>query len=224
MPVTPLPIVVLISGTGTNLQAIINAIRAQRINAEIRAVISNRPGVQGLQRARDAGIHTELLDHRDYADRQAFDQALQALIDGFAPGLVVLAGFMRILTDDFVNHYRDRMMNIHPSLLPAFPGLHTHQRVLEAGHREHGVTVHFVTSELDSGPAVIQAVIDINEHDTADDLAQRIHQQEHIIYPMAIGWFAEGRLTCRDNRAYLDGKPLDTPPRWINNTLEFADE
>lgn len=224
MSVSPLPIVVLISGSGTNLQAIIDAIRAHRINGEIRAVISNRPDALGLQRARDAGIHAELLDHRDYENRQAFDQALQAMIDQYDPQLVVLAGFMRILTEDFVNHYQGRMLNIHPSLLPAFPGLNTHQRVLDAGHASHGVTVHFVTNELDSGPAVIQAVIPIKHNDSADSLAQRIHQQEHIIYPMAIGWFADGRLTYRDNRAYLDGKPLDTPPRWINNALEFADE
>jgi phosphoribosylglycinamide formyltransferase-1 len=224
MSVTPLPIVVLISGSGTNLQAIIDAIRAQQINGEIRAVISNRPDALGLQRARDAGIHAELLDHRDYDDRQAFDQALQAKIDRYEPRLVVLAGFMRILTEDLVNHYQGRMLNIHPSLLPAFPGLNTHQRVLDAGHTSHGVTVHFVTNELDSGPAVIQAVIPVNQDDTADSLARRIHQQEHIIYPMAIAWFADGRLAYRDNRVYLDGNPLDTPPRWINNALEFADE
>lgn len=224
MSPSPLPIVVLISGSGTNLQAIIDAIEAGKINASIRAVISNRPGVQGLERARDAGIHTEVLDHREFPDRAAFDQALQALIDGFEPRLVVLAGFMRILTDEFVQHYQDRMLNIHPSLLPNFPGLNTHQRALDAGHAIHGVTVHFVTHELDSGPSVIQAVIDINNDDDAETLAQRIHRQEHIIYPMAIGWFADGRLRCRDNRAYLDDRPIDTPPRWINDTLEYANE
>lgn len=223
MSPSPLPIVVLISGSGSNLQAIIDAIDAGQVDAEIRAVISNRPDVQGLQRARDAGIRAELLDHRDYPDRESFDRALQALIDSFEPQLLVLAGFMRILTDDFVEHYQDRMLNIHPSLLPDFPGLHTHQRVLDAAHDIHGVTVHFVTSELDSGPSVIQAVIDVNANDSADSLAQRIHRQEHIIYPMAIGWYAEGRLRCRDNRAYLDDKPIVIPPRWIDDRLEYAD-
>jgi phosphoribosylglycinamide formyltransferase-1 len=212
---------VLISGSGSNLQAIIDAVSDHKINVDIRAVISNRPDARGLQRARDAGIPALLLDHKEYADRTSFDQALQALIDQYQPALVILAGFMRILTEDFVNHYHDRMLNIHPSLLPEFPGLNTHQRALEAGHAQHGVTVHFVTNELDSGPSVIQAVIDINHDDTADSLQQRIHQQEHVIYPMAIGWFAEGRLQCRNNRAYLDGKVINTPPRLINDRLEF---
>ncbi len=219
MSTTPLPIVVLISGSGTNLQAIINAIEAKQINAEIKAVISNRPAVKGLQRAQAANIPAEVIDHKDYADRESFDQALQQLIDKYHPELVVLAGFMRILTDDFVNHYANRMLNIHPSLLPEFPGLNTHQRVLEAGHPQHGVTVHFVTNELDSGPSVIQAMIEIDDDDTAETLAERIHTQEHIIYPMAIGWFAEGRLSCQNNHAYLDGKALNTPPRWIKNKL-----
>ena len=220
MSASPLSIVVLISGSGTNLQAIIDAIQAGNINAEIKAVISNRPGVKGLQRAEAAGIPAKLLDHQQFADRESFDQALQELIDSYNPQLVVLAGFMRILTDDFVNHYAGRMLNIHPSLLPEFQGLNTHQRALEAGKKLHGVTVHFVTSELDSGPSVIQAVIDVNESDTAETLAERIHQQEHIIYPMAIGWYAEQRIKCINNRVYLDDQPIDTPPRWINNQLE----
>ena len=218
---SPLPIVVLISGSGTNLQAIIDAIHNRQINADIRAVISNRPDVQGLQRAEAAGIPARVLDHTEYADRESFDQALQALIDSFEPKLVILAGFMRILTEQFVDHYQDRMLNIHPSLLPDFRGLNTHQRVLEAGRERHGVTVHFVTNELDSGPSVIQAVIDVQEDDNADSLAQRIHEQEHIIYPMVIGWFADGRLTCKNNQAYLDDRPLNTPPRWVNNKLEI---
>lgn len=217
----PLPIVVLISGNGSNLQAIIDAIDAGRIHARICAVISNRPDAYGLQRARDAGIDAHALDHRAYRDRNAFDQALMQLIDRYQPALVVLAGFMRILSEGFVEHYASRMLNIHPSLLPLFPGLNTHQRVLEAGHAQHGVTVHFVTSELDSGPPVLQAVVDVDQQDTAQSLAQRIHEQEHVIYPMAIGWFAEGRLVCKNNQALLDDRLISQPPLWINDHLEM---
>ena len=220
MPATALPIVVLISGSGTNLQAIIDAINNHQLNAEIRAVISNRPGVKGLERAKAAGIPAKALDHKDYADRDSFDQALEALIDSHQPELVVLAGFMRILTKGFVDHYEGRMLNIHPSLLPDFTGLHTHQRVLEAGGTEHGVSVHFVTNELDSGPLVIQAVIPVQAEDTAESLAKRVQQQEHVIYPMAISWFANGRLSCKNNQAFLDNAPLNTVPRWTNNKLE----
>ena len=212
-------IVVLISGSGTNLQAIIDAAQTGKINVEIKAVISNRPDAKGLERAHAANIPALLINHKDYADRESFDQALQQLIDQYSPKLIVLAGFMRILSEAFVNHYAARMLNIHPSLLPHFPGLHTHQRALDAGHQQHGATVHFVTNELDSGPAVIQSIMDINQDDTADSLANRIHTQEHIIYPMAIGWFAKGRLVCRNNQAYLDDRLITTPPRWINNEL-----
>jgi len=218
---TALPIVVLISGSGTNLQAIIDQIQQGNINAEIKAVISNRPDVKGLQRARDAGIAAEALDHTQFASRKNFDQALQLRIDHYQPKLVVLAGFMRILTDDFVNHYSDRMINIHPSLLPDFRGLNTHQRALDAGRTQHGVSVHIVTNELDSGPVVLQAIIDVNSDDTADSLAARIHQQEHIIYPMVIGWFAAGRLSCKNNQAMLDNKPLHTAAKWINQQLRI---
>jgi len=215
----PLAIVVLISGSGTNLQAIIDQIQQDHMHADIKAVISNRPDVKGLQRARDAGINAETLDHTQFANREDFDQALQQRIDHYQPKLVVLAGFMRILTESFVAHYADRMLNIHPSLLPDFRGLNTHQRALDAGRTQHGVSVHFVTNELDSGPVVLQALIDINEDDTADSLAARIHKQEYIIYPMAIGWFAAGRLRCKNNQAMLDGKTLSTPPQWINQQL-----
>lgn len=220
---TPLKIVVLISGSGTNLQAIIDAIQAGKIQARICAVISNRAGVKGLQRARDAGIDTHVIEHKQYPDRESFDQALATTIDSYSPELVVLAGFMRILTEAFVKHYACRMLNIHPSLLPDFRGLNTHERVLEAGRDNHGVSVHYVTNELDSGPLVIQAVIDIRSGDTADSLAERIHQQEHIIYPMVIGWIAEGRLACHDNQPSLDGKPLSRPVRWINNQMELPE-
>ena len=213
-------VVVLISGRGSNLQAIIDAINSQQLNAEIRAVISNRPGVKGLERARAAGIPARVLDHNDYDDRDSFDLALQSLIDSFQPELLVLAGFMRILTNHFVDHYKGRMLNIHPSLLPAFTGLNTHQRVLDAGHKQHGVSVHFVTNELDSGPLVIQAVIPVLSDDTAESLAQRIHQQEHIIYPMAISWFADGRLSCKNNQVFLDNQALVRTPHLLDNKLE----
>lgn len=222
MSLSVLPIVVLISGSGSNLQAIIDAIDNQQLNVEIRAVITNRPGVKGLERAKAAGIPAKVLDHNDYDDRDSFDHELQALIDSFQPELVILAGFMRILTKQFVEHYAGRMLNIHPSLLPDFRGLNTHQRVLDAGRELHGVSVHFVTNELDSGPLVIQAVIPVQADDTAESLAKRIQQQEHIIYPMAISWFADNRLSCKNNQAFLDNHPLQQAPRWINNKLDQA--
>ncbi|MCW8955856.1 MAG: phosphoribosylglycinamide formyltransferase [Gammaproteobacteria bacterium] len=220
MPASVLPIVVLISGSGSNLQAIIDAIMHQQLNVEIRAVISNRPGVKGLERAEAAGIPAKVLDHNNYHDRDSFDHDLKLLIDSFQPELVVLAGFMRILSKDFVDHYEGRMLNIHPSLLPDFRGLNTHQRVLDAQRNEHGVSVHFVTNELDSGPLVIQAVIPVQANDTAESLAQRIQQQEHIIYPMAISWFADNRLSCKNNQTFLDNRALNQTPRWKNNKLE----
>lgn len=202
-----LPVVVLISGRGSNLQAIIDA-AADDLPVDLRAVISNRPGAAGLERADQAGVHTEVLDHEAYPSREAYDEALQALVDGFRPGLVVLAGFMRILTPAFVEHYRGRMMNIHPSLLPAFPGLNTHQRALDAGVREHGASVHFVTDEVDGGPVITQARVPVRPRDTADDLAARVLKQEHRIFPQAVHWFAEGRLELKGHRAFLDGKPV----------------
>ena len=213
----PLPIVVLISGTGSNLQAIIDAIAAKKINAEIRAVISNRPGVAGLQRARDAGIATHVINHSDHTSREQFDRALSACIDQYQPQLVVLAGFMRILGDEFVRHYLGRMINIHPSLLPEFPGLDTHRRVLAAGRTQHGVSIHFVTPELDGGPLLVQAVIPVQSGDTAESLQQKVHQQEHIIYPMAIGWIAEGRVQYENNKIFFDGKLLDKPQQLTAN-------
>ncbi len=208
-PTPPLPIVVLISGSGSNLQAMIDAIDAGELPAEIRAVISNEPGVRGLERAREAGIPAEVIDHRDYDSRAAFDQALMARIDHYRPQLVVLAGFMRILTEDFVNHYAGRMLNIHPSLLPRYQGLNTHQRVLDAGDEIHGVSVHFVTPELDGGPVILQAEVPVHAGDDAEALAERIHRQEHIIYPLVIRWFAEGRLRLAGDSVLLDGKPVE---------------
>ncbi|MDX1369186.1 phosphoribosylglycinamide formyltransferase [Pseudomonas sp.] len=206
-------VVVLISGSGSNLQALIDSSQVGADSSKsspvrIRAVISNRADAYGLERARAAGIETCVLDHKAFAGREAFDAALTEAIDAFEPQLVVLAGFMRILSSDFVRHYAGRLLNIHPSLLPKYKGLHTHQRALEAGDGEHGCSVHFVTEELDGGPLVVQAVIPLQSHDSLDSLAQRVHEQEHLIYPLAVRWFAEGRLRLDAQGAMLDGQPL----------------
>jgi len=210
MPDMPQPcdVVVLLSGTGGNLQAMIDSFQDSSSPARIRAVISNRADAYGLERAKNAGIETRVLDHTGYEGREAFDAALIELIDSFAPELVVLAGFMRILTPSFVRHYHARLLNIHPSLLPLYKGLHTHQRVLEAGDTTHGCSVHFVTEELDGGPLVVQAVISVELHDTPATLALRVHTQEHQIYPLAIRWFAEGQLTLSEHGVLLNGQPL----------------
>ena len=201
-------VVVLISGSGSNLQALIDSIANDGNPARIAAVISNRADAYGLERAKQAGIATRVLDHKQFDGREAFDAALVEAIDGFDPQLVVLAGFMRILTPGFVNHYTGRLLNIHPSLLPKYKGLHTHQRALEAGESEHGCSVHFVTEELDGGPLVVQAVVPVESGDTPESLAQRVHSQEHHIYPLAMRWFAEGRLRLGATGAQLDGKDL----------------
>ncbi|WP_210397834.1 phosphoribosylglycinamide formyltransferase [Motiliproteus sediminis] len=201
-------IAVLISGSGTNLQAIIDAVRERQFEAEICAVISNRPDVKGLERAEAVGIETRVVDHKAFTSRELFDAEMIRVIDGYAPDLVVLAGFMRILTPDFVRRYEGRMLNIHPSLLPKYRGLHTHQRALEAGDSEHGVTVHFVTEELDGGPLAIQAVVPVLNDDDEATLAKRVQAQEHIIYPLAVKWFVEGRLQMINGTACLDGQPL----------------
>ena len=207
----PLSVIVLISGSGTNLQAIIDAAQ-QDLPIEINAVISNRPGAGGLQRAAEAGIVTRVLDHTHYADRESYDQALAELIDSFQPGLVVLAGFMRILTPGFVRHYRGRLLNIHPSLLPRYRGLHTHQRALDAGDSIHGVSVHFVTEELDGGPLVVQAQVPVEADDDAQTLAARVLKREHKLYPLAIRWFAEQRLKLdEDGHVSLDGQQRSGP-------------
>ena len=204
-------IVVLVSGGGTNLQALIDAAARGELGGSIVAVISNKPGAGGLDRAARAGIETGVVNHRDYPERAAFDDALRETIDGYDPDLVVLAGFMRILTDDFVRHYRGRMLNIHPSLLPAYPGLHTHRRVLESGDAEHGATVHFVTEELDGGPAVLQGRVPVHASHTPERIAERVVDQEHGIYPRTVRWYCEGRLRLADAGAELDGHPLNAP-------------
>lgn len=204
----PLPIVVLISGNGSNLQSIIDACINGSINAEIKAVISNKADAFGLKRAQNAEITTHVIDHTQYNERSKFDSALSLLIDKYEPGLVVLAGFMRILTEEFVNHYLGRMLNIHPSLLPNFQGLHTHQRAIDSGVNEHGVSVHFVTPELDGGPVANRASVNVKPGDTARQLATRVLEQEHRIYPETIDWFAKGRLKLENNQAILDGHPV----------------
>lgn len=175
-------VVILISGRGSNMEALIAARNAGQLPVNIAAVISNRPDAKGLETAAAAGIATRCLEHKGFAGREAFDAALAELIDSFTPDLVVLAGFMRILTPDFVRHYEGRLLNIHPSLLPAFPGLHTHQRALDEGVRIHGCTVHFVTAELDHGPVVIQAAVPVLDEDNESTLAARVLGQEHLIY------------------------------------------
>lgn len=210
-------VVVLLSGTGGNLQAMIDSFKDGSSPVRIRAVISNRADAFGLQRARDAGIEACVLDHKAYEGREAFDAALIELIDTFNPQLVVLAGFMRILSADFVRHYHGRLLNIHPSLLPRYKGLQTHQRVLDARDAEHGCSVHFVTEELDGGPLVVQAVISVQLQDSPASLAQRVHLQEHRIYPLAIRWFAEGRLRLGEQGALMDGQPLPASGHLIRN-------
>ncbi len=200
-----LSLVALISGRGSNLRAIIDA--ADPL-VEVRAVISNRPHAKGLIHAQQMGIATEVLDHTQFKSRRDFDTALQAHIDHYKPKLVILAGFMRILSTEFVAHYQGRLLNIHPSLLPAFKGLHTHKRVLESGVKEQGASVHFVTSDLDAGPVIIQARVPVLPNDDEESLAARVLQEEHRIYPQAIHWFAQGRLQLQGQRALLDGKPI----------------
>ena len=205
-----LPLVVLISGSGSNLQAIIDR-AGKELPVEVRAVISNRADAYGLQRAANANIETQVLDHKVFPDRASYDAALADLLASFQPGLVVLAGFMRILTPSFVNRFRGLLLNIHPSLLPKYRGLHTHQRVLDAGDKIHGATVHFVTEELDGGPLVLQARVPVEPEDNADTLAARVLIQEHIIYSTVIGWYATGRLSLEGDKVIKDGIALDGP-------------
>jgi len=201
-------VVVLISGSGSNLQALIDGWQAGELPIDLVAVISNRPAVLGLERAAKANIPTEVLDHKGFADRETFDRALMKTIDNYQPDLVVLAGFMRILTPEFTQHYLGKMFNIHPSLLPKFQGLHTHQRALDAGEKRHGVTVHFVTAELDGGPAIVQSSVPIFADDDAATLAKRVQRQEHIVYPLAVKWFAQGDLCMVDGKSMLKGELL----------------
>ena len=197
-------IVILISGRGSNMVALIDAAASGALPVRVAAVLASRPDAKGLEVAAAAGVVTRVVDHRLYADRESFDAAMAEAIDAYSPDLVVLAGFMRILSDGFVAHYEGRLINIHPSLLPSFPGLHTHQRALDDGVRVHGCTVHFVTPTLDHGPIVVQAAVPVLDGDDATVLAARVLEQEHRIYPLAVRWFAEGRLRLEDGRVRLD--------------------
>ncbi|MCM8621580.1 MAG: phosphoribosylglycinamide formyltransferase [Candidatus Accumulibacter sp.] len=201
--------VVLISGRGSNLTSLLNAATSGAIPARIVGVISNRPDAMGLQTAETHGVPTCVIDHRGFAEREQFDVAVAAAIDGFTPDLVVLAGFMRILGQAFVRRYENRLINIHPSLLPAFPGLHTHRRALAEGVRIHGCTVHFVTPDLDHGPVIVQAAVPVLDDDDEATLAARVLVQEHQVYPLAVRWFAEGRLHLRNGRVWLDMPQAD---------------
>ncbi|ALZ95604.1 MULTISPECIES: phosphoribosylglycinamide formyltransferase [Leclercia] len=204
-------IVVLISGNGSNLQAIIDACKQKKINGTLRAVFSNKADAFGLERAREAGIAAHALSASQFASREAFDRELVQEIDAYAPDVVVLAGYMRILSPAFVAHYAGRLLNIHPSLLPKYPGLNTHRQVLENGDAEHGTSVHFVTDELDGGPVILQAKVPVFEGDSEEDVTARVQAQEHAIYPLVVSWFVDGRLAMRDGTAWLDGSPL--PPQ-----------
>jgi phosphoribosylglycinamide formyltransferase-1 len=208
---SPLPLVVLISGRGSNLRAIVESIQAGRLHAVVRAVLSDRADAAGLEYARGHDLPTEHVSPRGCTDRAAYDAALAQHIDGYTPGLIVLAGFMRILGAGFTSRYEGRMLNIHPSLLPKYRGLHTHRRVLEAGDTEHGASVHFVTAELDGGPVVLQGRLRVNSGDDEALLAERVLAIEHRILPRAIDWFASGRLVYQSGSALLDGTPLRTP-------------
>jgi len=207
----PLSIVVLISGSGSNMQAIIDYLTREKISAEIKAVISNKADALGLQRAKKAGIVTEVIEHTEFDSREGFDLAMMQSIDSYQPELIILAGFMRILTDAFVEHYTGRLINIHPSLLPHFKGLNTHQRAIDANHHQHGASVHFVSNELDGGPVIAQAAVDVNDDDNAESLRLKVLAQEHILYPLVTKWFAERRLTLENNQVYFDSKPLQKP-------------
>lgn len=200
-------VVILISGRGSNMVRIATACRDEQWPARISAVISNEPAAAGLSAARELGIPALVVPHREHAGREAFDAALAAQIDAHAPDLVILAGFMRILTPGFVARYQDRLINIHPSLLPAFPGLHTHARAIAAGVKVHGATVHYVTADLDAGPIIAQAVVPVFDTDTADSLQARVQQAEHRLYPAAVRWHVGGRITVRDGvtRLSADG-------------------
>jgi len=210
----PASLVVLISGSGSNLQAIIDQCANNSINASICRVISNKADVKGLARAEAAGISTQVIDHTQYADREAFDAALIEVIDQCNPDLVVLAGFMRILTESFVTHFKGRLINIHPSLLPKYQGLNTHQRAIDAGDSEAGASVHFVTEELDGGPVIAQAKVPVEANDTAETLAKRVLAVEHGIFPAVIGWFADKRLQLDNNQIVFDQQTLSSPIQW----------
>jgi len=208
MKLEPCKVVVLISGIGSNLQAIVDA--SSTSNYVVEAVISNTADAYGLTRAKLANIATQVLDHKQFSSRIEFDLALRKLIDLYEPDLLVLAGFMRILSNDFVQHYAGRALNIHPSLLPKFPGINTHQRAIDAGESKHGASVHFVTEELDGGPVIAHAKIDILAADSAVDLKSRVALKEHQLYPFVVDLFSSGRLKMHNGKAVLDSRILSS--------------
>ncbi len=205
-------IVSLISGRGSNFEAIYKAAKAKSWDVRFTGLIANQPEAKGLEFAKSVGIPTAVIHHRSYPSREAFDEALMQQIDAFGADLVVLAGFMRILTPGFIEHYEGRMMNIHPSLLPRFPGLHTHERALEAGDRVHGATVHFVSAGVDEGPIICQSEVPVLPTDTPSELAARVLKTEHQIYPLAVEWFIQGRLQIAGNRVSVDPPELQYIP------------
>ncbi len=207
-------IVVLISGNGSNLQAIIDAINTHNIKATITAVISNQANAYGLKRANLAGIETHIIDHTHYATRKLFDQSLMKVIDQYHPDIIVLAGFMRILTSDFVMHYSGKLINIHPSLLPLYRGLNTHKRALEDGATQHGASVHFVTPELDAGAVLIQGLVVVKKSDNEKTLSNRVHQIEHIIYPQAVKLLVNNQVELKANRIYINNQYLQQPKQY----------
>lgn len=210
-PVTAPRILVLASGSGTNLQALIDASRERDFPGQIVAVGCNRPQAFALERAAQANIDAFTVDHTRYGSREEFDGALMAEIRRYNPDLIVLAGFMRILTTDFVRTLRGTMLNVHPSLLPSYTGLNTHQRVLDAGEKIHGVSIHFVTEELDGGPVIAQAEVSVEPADTAESLAEKVQKKEHLLYPIVVRWFCEGRIQLGTDYVVFDGQPLNRP-------------
>lgn len=209
-------IVVLISGSGSNLQAIIDATVARGMPADIVAVISNRPDAYGLKRAANADIDTQIIDHTEFESREAFDKTLAVVVKNYQPDLIILAGFMRILTDTFVNSFLGRLINIHPSLLPKYPGLNTHQRAIDSGDSQHGASVHFVTPELDAGPVIIQGFIDTQKDETAERLANRVLTLEHQIYPLAAKKLIKGEISFKNGYAYMGNELLPPHGHQIN--------
>ena len=202
---------ILISGSGTNLQSFIDKVAAGELDLELCLVFSNKPDAYGLERAKKAGIPTACIEHGDLETREAFDQAVAAVIDDFKPELIVLAGFMRILSPWFVKHYEGKVLNIHPALLPKYPGLNTHQRALDAGEEWHGSTVHFVTEELDGGPRILAGRLRVDPNETAEELQHRVQAMEHQIYPEAAALVGSGRATYRDGTAWIDGELARDP-------------
>jgi phosphoribosylglycinamide formyltransferase-1 len=210
---------VLASGTGSNFQALIDAVQQGRIQAELVGIISNNPDAYALQRAKQAGIRQQVIDHRLFADRESFEAEMIQVLQNWQVDVILMAGFMRVLTANFVNRFSGQLINIHPSLLPAYKGLNTYARVLDTGDRLHGCTVHFVTPELDSGAAIAQSVMQVTPHDTLDSLKAKTHALEHELYPRIMGWIAAGRVALLGNQAYLDGQALVEPVRFMHERI-----